>query len=308
MGTHLGVPKAATGDRRTTVVIPSYNHAPYIEQAVRSVWAQTHPDVELIVVDDCSTDDSRHVLRSLLHERAFLLLENANNMGLNPALERGIESATGEFIGILASDDFIAPNKIERQVAHLEENALDAVYAGGWVLRVDGVRELLDTAEIASAFARGDALRLLRTRDTCGPLQQSGLFRTHVMRELLPVRRRFRSDDWALAISLLERFAVDFLDEPLFTYRHHESNTHRNYWLTFPMRVEVVCSLTPDPLRDEALANLLESQSAYLWHGGSRRRALCYRAAAVALNPGRTRLKRAARAVTLRTVQRLRRT
>lgn len=283
---------------RATVLMPCFNHEQYVAESIRSVWSQIHDDVELVVIDDGSSDGSRDVLRALRRERDFTYIENEGNLGLNASLELALAAATGEYISALASDDTIEPHKLARQVEHLRRSGDDVVYAGGWMLFPDGARERIDFKTVASAFDTGAALRLLYTDDTKGPLVQSALFRGVVYRAMTAIRTRFLSDDWALAIAVLERYRVSFIDEPVFTYRQHPGNTYRRYWSTFPMRADVISTLTPEDLRDEALANLLESQGTFLWSEGERWRALKYAAAGYVLDPDARRLRKASQSLT----------
>lgn len=283
------------GDRRArgvpvSVIVPSYNHAPYVRAAIASVLAQTHAPVELVVIDDASTDGSDDVIAAACADRPFTFLRNERNAGLNPSLERALGRVTGEFVSLLASDDQIVPTKIAEQVAFLQARGLDGVFSTGWLLHPDGSRELVNLDRLERMFADGSVLRHMYTRDTYGPLLQSGLFRTEMLRALAPVRRSYKSDDWALTIAMLESYRIGFLNAPVFLYRQHAQNTFRNYWRTLPMRAEVVCTLTPEPMRREGLANLLESQGSYIAGAGGRSEGARYRLAALALDPSAARL------------------
>jgi glycosyltransferase involved in cell wall biosynthesis len=95
-----------------SVVISNYNYAEFLPQAIESVQAQTHAPVEIIVVDDGSTDDSRVVL-----ERYPVHVIHQKNQGQASALDAGVSAASGEIICLLDADDVWLPHKIERVVA-----------------------------------------------------------------------------------------------------------------------------------------------------------------------------------------------
>jgi glycosyltransferase involved in cell wall biosynthesis len=100
-----------------SVVIPAYNAANTIERALRSVYAQTYPNiVEGIVVDDGSTDNTCHVVRSRFPHAKYIYQKNA---GPFPAKNRGIEAATGDYVAFLDADDEWTETKIERQISVL---------------------------------------------------------------------------------------------------------------------------------------------------------------------------------------------
>ncbi len=96
---------------RISVVMPTYNRAAIIERAVRSVLAQTHADLEMIVVDDGSTDDTAAVLAAFADPR-LIHLRYSPNRGGNYARNRGIERATGEIVSFIDSDDEFLPHKL----------------------------------------------------------------------------------------------------------------------------------------------------------------------------------------------------
>jgi len=247
-----------------SIIIASYNHAEYVEDAIRSVMEQTYCNIQMIVIDDASPDDSALRISALNAERRFLFLQNKRNIGLQRSLSMAMEHVTGEYLGIFASDDMIQKNKIERQVAFLQQYDLDGVYSNCYLLLPDNTRVLVDLSAVEEMFLRGSYLNHLYVCDSYGALFQSGLFRSKALQELRHIRESFWSDDWAIAIKMMENYRVGFLNEPFALYRQHENNTHKQYWTTFPGRVQVVSSLTPLELRHIALSNLLASQADYL--------------------------------------------
>ncbi len=108
---------------RISVVIPAYNGARLLPETIRSVLAQDHPDVELIVVDDESPDDTSAVVRRFPTVR---LIRQANG-GTGAARNTGVAAATGSFLAFLDQDDLWAPTKLSRQLAWLEERGPEAI-------------------------------------------------------------------------------------------------------------------------------------------------------------------------------------
>jgi glycosyltransferase involved in cell wall biosynthesis len=112
-----------------SVVMPSYNHAAYIHQAIESVLEQTYPNLELLITDDGSSDDTINVIRRFNDPRIKLHIFEQNK-GACLATNDGIERAKGEFICIINSDDFWCQDKIEQQLKIFEEKPyLAAVFA-----------------------------------------------------------------------------------------------------------------------------------------------------------------------------------
>jgi glycosyltransferase involved in cell wall biosynthesis len=105
---------------KVSVLIPCFNAERFIGETLESVLSQTAPGIEIIVVDDGSTDRSRDVVCSFM--RPNLRLVEQVNRGQTAALNKCLEYATGDYIQYLDADDLIEPDKIERQIARLMDN------------------------------------------------------------------------------------------------------------------------------------------------------------------------------------------
>lgn len=115
---------------RVSVVIPTYNNAAYIIEAIESVLDQSYSDYEIIVVDDGSTDDTHNVLRPYAHRLQYLAQDNR---GAAAARNCGIHAAKGDLIAFLDADDlFLLPDKLERQVACFDSEPSLGVIQTGW--------------------------------------------------------------------------------------------------------------------------------------------------------------------------------
>ena len=110
-------------DRLVSVIIPCYNAELYVEQAVLSIMNQTYNKLEIIVINDASTDNTGEILKRLasLDER-IMYIENRENIKLVDRLNKGISLASGEFIARMDADDISMPLRIERQVEFLLSN------------------------------------------------------------------------------------------------------------------------------------------------------------------------------------------
>jgi len=104
-----------------SVVIKSYNHAPYIAQTIQSVLDQSFQDFEIVVTDDGSTDATPDVIRSF-RDRRIHFERFEHNRGISTAMNATVARARGELIAILNSDDYALPGRLETQVAFLREH------------------------------------------------------------------------------------------------------------------------------------------------------------------------------------------
>ncbi|MEM7759032.1 MAG: glycosyltransferase [Cyanobacteria bacterium P01_A01_bin.40] len=120
-----------------SVIIPAYNTAPYIAKAIESALAQTLENIEVIVVDDCSTDNTVEVVKSFNDSRLKLLL-NEVNLGAGGARNKAIKAAQGKWIAVLDSDDWYAPQRLEVLVNLAEQKDVDFIADDSYLVE-DGV-------------------------------------------------------------------------------------------------------------------------------------------------------------------------
>lgn len=130
----------------TSIIVPLYNMARYVGDTIESVLRQTDPNLELIIVNDGSTDHYQEVIRSFNDPR-IKLIHNPHNIGVTATLNRGIKASQGQFISPLGADDLLTPQAIEIRLKHLKPSdmlicgqcinipancSLDEAYAKSW--------------------------------------------------------------------------------------------------------------------------------------------------------------------------------
>jgi glycosyltransferase involved in cell wall biosynthesis len=219
-----------------SVVIPSYNHEPFIGEAVESVLAADGIDLEIVVVDDGSTDGSRERLEGFNTDpRVRLHLQD--NAGAHAALNRALDLARGELIFILNSDDAFVGDRIAVLSARLRDNPAAAL-AASWIEVVDAAGARLGikqawrnlppwpaptTGPLLSGL--GDPrLALLETNwisTTSNLAVPAALVRDHDLR-FAPLRF---AHDWDFILSACHHGVVELVEKPLVRYRVHGANT-----------------------------------------------------------------------------------
>ena len=194
-----------------SIVIPCYNAVKYVGEAIRSALAQTYPNVEVIVIDDGSTDGSLNVIKSF-HEA--IRWESGPNRGGCAARNRGIELARGELIQFLDADDFLHPAKLEVQVIAAIQHRPAVPICDYEIIDLKGRRHLMvtacDTNDPIVHVAR-------RTISISSPLHwRELLVSVDGFREGLPC---WQEDDLYLRLACA---GVSFfhVPQPLFTWRH----------------------------------------------------------------------------------------
>lgn len=264
---------------KVTIIIPSYNHADYIGEAIESCLNQSYEGaIDIIVVDDFSNDSTKQVLEKYANynsnKRSIKVIYKDINQGINNSLDIGINHSRGDYIQILASDDALCKDKIKRQIEFLEKNSgFDCVYSRGYIY--DGYKKteyFLDKFKKYHELGRG--LEYVSQQDWEAPLAQSGLFPVWMLKDLIEIRSEYKSDDWAMLIVVLRDYNVGYYDIPCFLYRNHNDNTYKKYWKTFPMRIDVASRLVDCKYRMKAISNIMISQSECLWNDGERLKAI----------------------------------
>ncbi|MBY0023496.1 glycosyltransferase involved in cell wall biosynthesis [Paenibacillus jamilae] len=108
---------------RASVILPVYNNAAFVLEAIHSILAQTYTDFELIVIDDGSTDGSTFLISQILDPRVIKIFHNTNR-GLIASLNEGLKKANGEYIVRMDSDDISTPDRLAVQIAFMDQNPL----------------------------------------------------------------------------------------------------------------------------------------------------------------------------------------
>lgn len=130
---------ASVGVSTLSVVLPNYNHARYLSRALDALLTQEYAPKEIIVVDDCSTDESCEIVRNYIKQYPSIrLIENVKNLGAIAALSRGLNETHGDFIYFAAADDFVMPGFFDLAIKMLQVNSTAGIFCGEAVL-VDGI-------------------------------------------------------------------------------------------------------------------------------------------------------------------------
>ncbi len=205
-----------------TVIIPAYNRTDYIAQTVSSVLDQTYQNVELIVVDDGSTDGTYEKILSYGERLTLLTHDGHANKGQSAAINLGLENATGKYIAILDSDDYWGLNKLEIQVNYLEEHPnVGLLYTNGYAVNASG--EILYSIYSESHVEQNEPDNILL--DCYILLPQNSLVRKNIYDQLAGFNESYRAaQDHDMLIQIAEKTILNYLPDNLFYYRVHDDS------------------------------------------------------------------------------------
>lgn len=123
-----------------SIIMPSYNTAQYIEKTIKSVLDQKYTNWELIIVDDCSTDNTDEVVKKYLNDKRIKYLKNEQNSGAAISRNRALRAARGQWIAFLDSDDLWMPEKLEKQICFMKEKGYFFSYTDYEEINAEGNR------------------------------------------------------------------------------------------------------------------------------------------------------------------------
>ncbi len=213
---------------RVSVVISSYNHAPYIESAIRSVLDQTYTDVELIVVDDGSADQSVEIISRLAGQSAFEFRAQSNK-GLTRTLNEAFSRCSGEYLVPFGSDDIMLPNRLAVQAEYMRDKP-DVGMCCGNIELIDADGNLYDpTDEGTSApFQRlsFDDLFINRKSGLAAPTM---MIRREAFERAGGFNPEIHLEDLYIQLKILSLgYYIDKLPVLMARYRKHPTNSYKN--------------------------------------------------------------------------------
>lgn len=166
---------------KISVIVPVYNCAPYVERCIRSIMAQTYSNLEIICVNDGSTDDSGNILDKLSCEDTRIRIIHQKNAGASAARNTGIDLATGDLITFVDSDDAIEPDIYEALLPYFADKNVDIVHCGYKRMYLDGSsKEVNGTRKQVHQTRYEAAEYLLSGKMFVGSLCNK-LFRSHLL-------------------------------------------------------------------------------------------------------------------------------
>ena len=209
---------------KVSAIIPNYNYAQYVGEAIDSVLDQTYPNIEVVVVDDGSSDGSREILEGYGDRIKVILQEN---QGVSAARNNGVKASEGRYLAFLDADDAWLPTKIQKQVDALNNSQNPGlVHVGVAEIDADGkvIRERLDGLE-------GDVQKelLLIERSVILGGGSGSMITRQVFNEVSGFDEGLStSADWDMFVRICGLHEAVFVPEVLLKYRIHLSNMHGN--------------------------------------------------------------------------------
>lgn len=198
-----------------SIIMPSYNTAKYIAAAIVSVQNQTYTNWELVVVDDCSTDDTDKVVKPLLSDARIRYLKNEKNSGAAVSRNRALREAKGKWIAFLDSDDIWVPEKLEKQIRFMEQNGYAFTYTD-YMIQLNGTW-------LPYIYTGPSVVNRRKMYDYCYFSTITVMY-DHEKIGLIQIENLRKNNDYAMWLQVIEKSDCYRLPECMSYYIKHEGS------------------------------------------------------------------------------------
>ena len=194
-----------------SIIMPSYNTAQYIEKTIKSILDQTYTNWELIIIDDCSTDNTDDVVKNYLSDKRIKYLKNEQNSGAAVSRNRALREAKGQWISFLDSDDLWMPEKLEKQICFMKEK--------GYFFSYTDYEEINAEGNMTGVFVTGPK-KITRTGmyNYCWPGCLTVMYDATKV-GLIQISNIKKNNDYAMWLKVCKKVDCYLLDECLGQYR-----------------------------------------------------------------------------------------
>jgi glycosyltransferase involved in cell wall biosynthesis len=210
-----------------SVFMKSFNHESFISEAIESVLNQDFGDLELIIIDDASTDKSRALIEDYEKRDARIrTIFHGQNAGITSVVNDGINAAEGKFIAQIDSDDVWMSDKIRKQLAALEQNDNLIVWSEGEVIDQNGCPQGKTFSELVMSTSKVKSGALFQTLMAGNYIFGSSLmYKKANLDGLRYDDRLLYNNDYKFLLELARKYEFYYIAEPLAKYRMHGKNT-----------------------------------------------------------------------------------
>lgn len=193
-----------------SVIMPSYNTARFIGETIQSVINQTYKELELLIVDDCSTDNTDEVVASFSDHR-IKYFKNPKNSGAAVSRNRALREAKGEWIAFLDSDDLWMPEKLERQIKFMQDN--------NYYFTCTGRDTIDEESKPVGEYSKSPKhVGKLGMKLYCWPGSSSVMYHVPTV-GLIQIADLKKNNDYAMWLKVIRKTDFYYMDECLESYR-----------------------------------------------------------------------------------------
>lgn len=227
--TNAAVP-ARTNGPRLSVTVLNYNYGHFLEQCLESILCQSFTDFEVIVIDDCSTDDSLEVIKPYRKDPRVRLLSHTENAGFVRSLIEGVEASSSEYMTVVSADDFVLDSSaFEQQMSLLEKHPATSFCYASWIYMSMETRPLGDVVPFSEDHVWNGEREFREFCTRFYVLHTGTIIRRSAYQAVggydTSIRYTLDNTMWAQLCGAGE---VAYVAQPLYGYRTHGANMSHN--------------------------------------------------------------------------------
>jgi glycosyltransferase involved in cell wall biosynthesis len=213
-----------------SVVMATYNGGKYLREQLASIYAQTYKNIEIIVCDDCSTDNTINILREFSQDHGLTYHLNATNLGLVKNYEKALSLSKGDYVALADQDDIWYQGKIELLLNNIGSCSLihSAVHV------IDGKGNPHGDAFVVAEYSRDhtDKVNFSDFLETAWVLGCTSLIERSLIEKCLPFPEGVMFHDWWLTMAAIKLgHGIKYIHEPTIKYRQHGENTAFKFFM-----------------------------------------------------------------------------
>lgn len=199
-----------------SIITPSYNTASFIGQTIESVLSQTYQNWEMIIVDDCSSDDTDEIVREYLFDERIKYIKNDSNSGAAISRNRALREARGKWIAFLDSDDLWDSNKLEEQIYFMESKRIHFSYTN--------YEEIDENGQSTEILVSGPKiLTSKRMENYCYPGCLTVMYDASLI-DLIQISDIKKNNDYAIWLKISKNYDCHLLNKNLAKYRRRSGS------------------------------------------------------------------------------------
>lgn len=198
-----------------SIIMPSYNTAKYIAESIKSVLAQTYTNWQLLIVDDCSTDNTHEIIKPFLKDKRISYEQNEKNCGAAVSRNKALKKAKGKWVAFLDSDDLWKPQKLEKQINFMKKNGYAFTFTdycvqlnGKWLPYVYTAPNVITRQKMYN-YCYFSTITVMYDREKIG---------------LVQIENLRKNNDYAMWLQIIEKSNAYRLPECLSAYIKHENS------------------------------------------------------------------------------------
>ena len=216
-----------------SIIACCYNHEEFVEETLDGIISQTYENIELIIIDDFSTDNSVKKVNNWIkkHKYECLFIQNTENLGVVKTLNKALKKCNGKYLSLIACDDIYLPKKTENQIQIFEKLDDDyaAIYSDAYIINDDGIYQYgtqISRKQINKPPS-GNIYEDLIRKDNFIPAL-SVIYKTEIIKELGYYDESLIYEDYDMLLRLSKKFKIYFSKEIDVCYRLHQTNMNYN--------------------------------------------------------------------------------